>query len=163
MRCLIEWMEWTSDNIEASIAASAEALGYGQLTSNQSKVLQSFLSGSNVFVSLPTGSGKSLCYWVLPGTFNLLSKTDTSIVLVVSPLIALMKDQAERLKVKGMKAVYGGDQCEMDQVFEGHYQMIFLSPESLFTNNKWRDVLLSEVYQRNFVAVVIDEAHGVKK
>ena len=105
-------MEWTSDNIEASIAVSAEVLGYSQLTSNQTKVLQSFLSGSDVFVSLPTGSRKSLCYWVLPGTFNLLRKTDTSIVLVVSPLIALMKDQVELLKVKGMKAVYRGNRCE---------------------------------------------------
>ena len=51
----------------------------------------------------------------------------------------------ESLKVKWMKAVYGGDQCEMDRVYEGHYQMIFLSPESLLTTNKWRDILLSDV------------------
>ena len=155
-------MEWTSDNIEAAMTASAEALGYDKLTRNQSKVLRSFLSGSEVFASLPTGSGKS-CYWVLPGAFDMLRKTDTSIVLVISPLIALMKDQVERLKVKRMKAVYGGDQCEMDRVYEGHYQMIFLSPESLLTTNKWRDILLSDVYQRNLIAVVIDEAHCVNE
>ena len=58
---------------------------------------------------MPTGSGKSLCYWVLPGAFDMLRKTDTSIVLVISSLIALIKDQVERLKVEWMKAVYGGD------------------------------------------------------
>ena len=68
-------MEWTSDNIEAAMTASAEALGYDKLTSNQSKVLRSFLSGSDVFASLPTGSGKLLCYWILPDVFNMLRKT----------------------------------------------------------------------------------------
>lgn len=57
-----------------------------------------------------------------------------------------MKDQVEHLKVKQMKAVYGGDQYKMDQVYEAHYQMILLSPESLLIT-KLRDVLLSEVYQ----------------
>ena len=65
-------MEWTSDNIEAAMTASVEALGYDKLTRNQNKVLRSFLSGSDVFASLPTGSGKSLCYWVLPGAFDIL-------------------------------------------------------------------------------------------
>ena len=108
-------MEWTSDNIKAAMTASAEALGYDKLTINQSKALWSFLLGSDVFASLPTGSGKSLCYWVLLGAFNdMLRKTDTSIVLVVSPLIALMKDQVEQLKIKWMKVVYRGNHCEMD-------------------------------------------------
>ena len=156
-------MAWTIENIEAAITASAAALGYDKLTSNQSEVVKSFISGSDVFVSLPTGSGKSLCYWVLPGAFNLLRQTNSSVVLVVSPLIALMKDQVERLKGKGVKAVYGGDQCDMELVSEGHYHIVFLSPESLLMSNKWRDVLMSDVYQRNLVAVVVDEAHCVKK
>ena len=130
-------MAWTIEDIEAAITTSAAALGY------QCEVVNSFICGSDVFVSLHTGSGKSLCYWVLPGAFNLLKQTDSSVVLVVSPLIALMKDQVERLKGKGVKAVYGGDQCEMEI---GHYQLLFLSPESLLTSQKWRDVLMSDVY-----------------
>lgn len=126
-------------------------------------MIKRFISGSDVFVSLLTGSGKLLCYWVLPGAFDLLKQTDGSVVLVVSPLIALMKDQVERLKVKGVKAVYGGDQCEMELFFQGHYQLVFLSPESLLTSSKWRDVLMSDAYQRNLVIVVVDEAHCVKK
>ena len=59
----------------------------------------------------------------------MLKQTDSSVVLVVSPLIALMKDQVKRLKGKGVKAVYGGDQCVMELVFEGHYQILFLRPE----------------------------------
>ena len=85
---------WSNDEVESAIAAAANDLGYSQLTSSQSLVLYEYLSGKDVFVSLPTGSGKSLCYWVLPGAFDALRKTSgESIVVVVSPLIALMKDQ----------------------------------------------------------------------
>ena len=69
-----------------------------------------------MFVSPPTGSGKLLCYWVVPGAFNVLRKTSESIVLVVSPLIALMKDQVANLKARGVEAVYVGERCDMDRV-----------------------------------------------
>ena len=65
--------------------------------------------GSNVFVSLPTGSGRSLCYCVLPNVFDFLPKRDSlngSIVVVVSPLIALMQDQMQSMTERGVKAVY---------------------------------------------------------
>ena len=53
----------------------------------------SFLKGSDVFVSLPTGSGKSLCFALLPFVFDELYGRNGSIAIVVSPLISLMKDQ----------------------------------------------------------------------
>ena len=109
------------------------------------------------------GSGKSLCYWVLPGAFDQLRKTQGSIVLVVSPLIALMKDQVASLKDKGVEAVYVGGVCDMGRVYEGSYPILFISPEALLTDSKWRDVLLSQVYQEHLMGVVIDEAHCVKK
>ena len=56
---------WSNDEVECAIAAAANDLGYSLLTSSQSLVLHEYLSGKDVFVSLPTGSGKSLCYWVL--------------------------------------------------------------------------------------------------
>ena len=149
--------------VESAIALAAKDLGYSQLTSYQSLVLHEFLSGKDVFVSLPTGSGKSLCYWVLPGAFDVLRKTRESIVLIVSPLIALMKDQVTNLKAKGVEAVYVGERCDMNRVYEGRYPIIFISPEALLTDSKWRDVLLSQVYQHHLMAVVIDEAHCVKK
>ena len=60
----------------------------------QLEAVREFVSGKDVFVSLPTGGGKSLCYAVLPAVFDILHQrsTSTSMIIVVSPLIALMKD-----------------------------------------------------------------------
>ena len=75
-------------------------LGYDLYTS-QEKAILSFVSGHDTFISLLTGSGKSLCYFVLPSIFNDLRGTTSSIV-VISPLIALMKEQVQKFKEKGV-------------------------------------------------------------
>ena len=73
---------------------AAEELGFSELTPEQAVVVENFVRGRDVFVSLPTGSGKSLCYGVLPVLFDRLQRSDRrAIVVVVSPLISLMKDQ----------------------------------------------------------------------
>ena len=127
-----EMEPWSNNEVESVIAAAAKDLGYSQLTSSQSLVLHEYLSGKDVFVSLPTGSGKSLCYWVLPGAFDALRKTlsGESIVLVVSPLIALMKDQVAKLKAKGIDAVYVGERCDMNKAYEGRYPILFYQPRT---------------------------------
>ena len=71
----------------------------------QTEAVKSFVCGNDVFVSLPTGSGKSLCFALLPGVFDILRprKHDAkSLVIIVSPLIALyiMKDQVSNFKKK---------------------------------------------------------------
>ena len=64
-----------------------------------------------------------------------------------------------------MSAVYVGDadSTTETEVCEGKYQLVFLSPEALLTNPMWRDMLQSPVYHSNLVALVVDEAHCVKK
>ena len=63
-----------------------------------------------MFVSLPTGYGKSICYIILPWLFDELRKVDKkSIVLVVSPLIALMRDQVGSITAMGITATYISD------------------------------------------------------
>ena len=121
-----------------------------------------------MFVNLPIGSGKSLCYFVLPLAFNCLRHCDTnpkSIALVVSPLIALMKDQVKTLQQRGVRSVYVGDADEeaREQIHNGEFQLLFISPEAVLTNPEWRDMLQSPVYQENLVAFAVDEAHYVKK
>ena len=69
-----------------------------ELKPKQKEVLEKFVGGKDIFVSLPTGSGKSLCYWILPLVYNHLQETSNSIVLVVSPLVALMRDQVSSLQ-----------------------------------------------------------------
>ena len=87
----------------SDIARSAAAtLGYTSLKAEQESAIVSFLAGNDVFVSLPTGYGKSLCYAALPYAFDQLGETcKSSIVIVVSPLIALMKDQVTGYGTRG--------------------------------------------------------------
>ncbi len=161
-------MNTSAKEIESAIVEAGSKLGY-ELRANQKSVVQGFVKGRDVFVSLPTGSGKSLCFAVLPWTFDILRRhpKPTCIVVVVSPLIALMKDQVASLKKKGLSAVYVGEAMnssdKMAQVAEGKYQVIYISPELLLTEDTWRDMLLSPLYKEHLVGLIVDEAHCVKK
>lgn len=65
-----------------------------------------------------------------------------------------------------MAAFVGSEQDDMavnDAVFKGQYQLVFISPESLIRNLRWREMLRSDVYQQNLVGLAIDEAHCVTK
>lgn len=144
-------------------------LGYAALTRHQALAVEAFLSRGDVFVSLPIGSGKSLCYCVLLKAFDLLHRstcTDTQLVaIVVNPLVSLMVDQVRHMTERHVSAIYVGDcddKSEAD-VCDSVYQLVYISPEALLTNDTWREMLLSPVYQENLVAVVVDEAHCVKK
>ncbi len=76
----------TTTTTDAAIVKAAESLGYN-LKPDQMRTLQKFVGGRDVFVSLPTGYGKSLCYILLPRIFDLLRGVeDKSVVIVVSPL-----------------------------------------------------------------------------
>ena len=76
-----------------AISLAESKLGYSALRPNQELVVKHFLRGSEAFVSLPTGSGKSLCYCLLPRACDFLRQRTAlreSIVIVISPLISLM-------------------------------------------------------------------------
>ena len=66
--------------IESAVSVALEKLGYSRLRPKQYEVVQHFLKGLDVFVSLPTGSGKSLCYWVLPMAFDYLRKSENALL-----------------------------------------------------------------------------------
>ena len=76
--------------IDNAISKATKELGYNELRPNQLAAITSFVNGRDVFMCLPTGSGKSLCYCLLPTVFDKLKAcTQSSIVVVVSPLISL--------------------------------------------------------------------------
>ena len=82
------------------IVEVASALGISTLKSQQSEAIFQFLHGRDMFVALPTGYGKSLCYMALPWIFDRLrGVTNQSVVLVDSPLVALMADQVAQCAV----------------------------------------------------------------
>ena len=157
----------TTEDVNAAIAGSVRDLGYSSLKEEQKLVIANFLDGSDVFVALPTGYGKSLCYVCLPGAFDRLRSAEkTSIVVIVSPLVALMKDQVALYSSKGVSAAYISRETDYEMargVTEGRYQLVYFSPESLLCSRKWRETLTEEPYASNLVAFVVDEAHCVKK
>ncbi len=138
--------------IEDAIVAAADVLGYQALRPKQQEAVHAFVSGHDVFVSLPTGSGKSLCYTMLPIVFDRvrgLTDSPASILIVVSPLISLMKDQMNSLRSKGLSAVYAGDAREegkLEDVRHGKCQILLISPESLLTSFMWREMLCSQEF-----------------
>ena len=81
------------DSVNNIIQAAASSLGYAEIRLLQETAVRVFMTGSDVFLSIPTGVGKSLCYAVLPRVLDMLRGNDTSQPLVILVSAALMKDQ----------------------------------------------------------------------
>ena len=164
--------------VKAAVLFGVQALGYDEPTDEQMHILRAFLVGSDVFACLPTGSGKSLCYAALPSAFGYLRSmskgnlqgrqiTSSCIVVVVSPLTALMVDQVSMFEKRGLKAAFVGkeqtDENIRQQVEKGVFSLVFMSPESLLQVLRWREMFRSTIYQDNLVGLVVDEAHCVER
>ena len=164
LRMRVTWLTF----LRLMACSAALSLGISQLKAEQRKAIDAFVSGKDVFVYLPTGFGKTVCYIVLPVVFDTLRKvTGESIVVVVSPLKILMADQVDSCSHKGLKSVsVCGDESSRqlyNSVINGNFQVVYISPEMLIGKRMWRDMLLSDCYQDRLVGVIIDEAHCVKK
>lgn len=132
--------------------------GYQKFRPLQHEIINSVLSGKNTFVLLPTGGGKSLCYQVP-------SLCKEGITLVVSPLIALMKDQVQNLSQKGIKslAVFSGLKnheidAALDNCIYGDYKFLYISPERLSTA-----LFKERVKEMKVNLLAIDEAHCISQ
>ena len=88
----------TGASIQDAATTAAQVLGYQSLRPDQLKVIEAIVRGNDVIGILPTGYVKSACYGCLPIIYdNLLGKNGFSIVIIVSPLLAIMKDQVSSL------------------------------------------------------------------
>lgn len=158
----------TMDCAHKAVKAVATRLGYPELKKEQSEAVLSFVQGKDVFVSLPTGYGKSLCYGVIPLVVDEMKahKEPNSILLIVSPLISLMKDQVKHFVAKGVSAGYVSSEPEnkdMQGRIMREYQLVFISPEALLGTLRWRALLCESTYGQKIVGFVVDEAHCVLK
>ena len=104
---------------------------YTQFRPFQEEIIQAVMDNEDTLALLPTGGGKSICFQV-PALIK------EGICIVVSPLIALMKDQVERLKEKDIKAMaltseysYAEIDTMLDNCIYGNYKFLYLSPERL--------------------------------
>ena len=165
----------SSQNFDDAVNYALSQLGMSHLSLKQEQKLsiRAVYDRKDVFVFLPTGYGKSICFQTLPFLFDYklgASQTKSSVV-VVSPLIALMVDQVKSLRKRGVDAVVissGSREGIVDKEFcatEKSLQsasLIFSSPEAL-SHSKWRDALENPSVSSHVCAVVVDEAHCVSK
>jgi ATP-dependent DNA helicase RecQ len=132
--------------------------GYKEFRLGQREIIDSVIAGNDNFVLMPTGGGKSLCYQLpalaLPG-----------LTLVVSPLIALMKDQVDSLKADGISAEFINSSLPAQEIHRienealaGKLKLLYLAPERMFLDNF--KFLLSQL-QLSLIAV--DEAHCISE
>ncbi len=112
---------------------------------------------SDVVALVPTGFGKSLIYQLLPMVSKKLGrpKSGKAIIVIVSPLVALMDNRVKEAAKLGLCAAQLGVRNDWE-IMEGNFSLIFGSPESWILNPKWRAMLASNLYQDNLVAIVVD-------
>ena len=138
------------------------------LKPEQKACIDFIYQGRDVFLWLPTGFGKSICYEVLPFMFDLKLGRIGSLAIVVSPLISLMSDQVRSLRSRGVKAAVlsSGSGVEKELVATdddiANSSLLFCAPEAILTT-RWREAIQKPEVSCKVVAVVIDEAHCVSK
>ncbi|MDB5116950.1 MAG: recQ [Mucilaginibacter sp.] len=134
--------------------------GYSEFRHEQEAIIHHVLNGKDVLALMPTGGGKSLCYQLPAVLLN-------GLTIVISPLIALMKDQVDSLNVAGIPAAYlNSTQTpnEQSRIIEklnsNHIKLLYLAPERLFgSGNKLVDFLKSLPVA--VAQIAIDEAHCI--
>ena len=131
---------------------------HNKFRSLQKEIITSVLKGHDTFALMPTGGGKSVCFQI-PALMN------DGICLVISPLVALMKDQVANLQKRNIKAIAltGGIRSEemidlLDNCQFGNYKFLYLSPERLQS-----DWILDRIKNLPINLITIDEAHCVSQ
>ncbi|UEG51102.1 RecQ family ATP-dependent DNA helicase [Ferruginibacter lapsinanis] len=135
-----------------------EYWGYDSFRPLQEDIINAVLDGKDVLALLPTGGGKSIC-------FQVPALVKDGICLVISPLIALMKDQVQNLKNRGILAlsIYSGMSFpEVKKTLQnaayGNYKFLYVSPERLETN-----LFLEMLPSMNISMIAVDEAHCISQ
>jgi len=132
--------------------------GYDSFREKQLDIIQHPLDGKDVLALLPTGGGKSVC-------FQVPTLCMEGICVVVSPLIALMKDQVENLKKKGINAIalhsgmhYSQIDTALDNCVYGDVKFLYLSPERLRT-----EIVQVRLQKMKVCLIAVDEAHCISQ
>src|SRR5437667_1883825 len=132
--------------------------GYDAFRPLQEEIIRDALAGRDVFVLMPTGGGKSLC-------FQLPALLQDGLTIVVSPLISLMKDQVDALQTSGISATFLNATLEREDakarwrgLHRGEYRMLYVAPERLML-----ETFLERALSWNIAQIAIDEAHCISE
>jgi len=140
------------------LSALKKHFGYDQFRPLQREIMHDALAGRDLFVLMPTGGGKSLC-------FQLPALMRDGLTIVVSPLIALMKDQVDGLQTSGIPATYLNSTLDRAEakarwrgLHRGQYRMLYVAPERLML-----DTFLERALNWDIAQFAIDEAHCISE
>lgn len=132
--------------------------GYSSFRLEQENAINSVLRGEDTFVLMPTGGGKSLCYQIPALCLS-------GLTVVISPLIALMKDQVDSLVLNGVSAAVLNSSIPqhiqsqiINQVGRGEIKLLYIAPERLFAEG-----FMEWLKQQNISLFAIDEAHSISQ
>src|ERR1700684_2482445 len=132
--------------------------GYDKFRPLQEEIIRDALAGKDVFALLPTGGEKSLC-------FQLPALARDGLTLVVSPLIALMKDQVDALQASGIAATFLNSSLSTDESRErlrglhtGKFRLLYVAPERLMLSG-----FLEDLKRWDVRLIAVDEAHCISE
>lgn len=144
--------------LEELLHTLSTTFGYDEFRPLQREIIETFLTGRDVFALLPTGGGKSMC-------FQLPALHRTGLTIVVSPLIALMKDQVDQMQAAGVAATFLNSSLDsatarsrLAGLHRGEFRLLYVAPERLMLDN-WKENLRAW----NVQCLAIDEAHCVSE
>ena len=147
-----------STNRNSLLSLLKEHFGFTSFRPLQEEIIHDVLAGRDVLALLPTGGGKSLC-------FQLPALARPGLTVVVSPLIALMKDQVDALQANGIAATYLNSSLTTQEshirlqgLRHGEYQLLYIAPERLMMSGCLNDF---QGWRVNLLA--IDEAHCISE
>jgi ATP-dependent DNA helicase RecQ len=144
--------------MQEAVAILRKYWKHDKFRSLQNEIINSVLSGQDTFALMPTGGGKSVCFQI-PAMMN------EGICLVISPLVALMKDQVANLQKRDIKAIALTGDIRSEEMIDlldncefGNYKFLYLSPERLQS-----DWILERIKNLPINLITIDEAHCVSQ
>src|SRR5437667_11253139 len=145
-------------DVPALLPLLKQYFGFAPFRPLQEQIIRDALAGKDVFALLPTGGGKSLC-------FQLPALVRPGLAVVVSPLIALMKDQVDALRAGGVAATFLNSSLEPPEsrarlrgLHNGEYRLLYVAPERLMLSG-----FLDDLQKWNAHLLAIDEAHCISE
>lgn len=165
-------MNLSNQHLDEALDVLKRRFGYSDFRGSQQRIIERTLQGHDSLVIMPTGGGKSLCFQipalVLAKRHLQTDKPDKGpppLTLVLSPLVALMKDQVDTLQRKGIEATFVNSSLDRhernrryQQVANGDYSLLYVTPERFR-----KEEFVSVIAQRKIALLAVDEAHCISE